>query len=130
MAKPTQRQRRVADQLREVISEVIRDEVVDNRLNGVTVMDVTIDRELEVAEVYVNCIRGEQARPEVESALSKAAGFMRREVGQRVRLRHTPELRFHWDVTLSEADRIETLLSGLNLSRQDQSAEGLDEHNK
>ena len=129
MTKPTQRQRRVADQLREVISEVIRDDVEDSRLIGVTVMDVTIDRELEVANVYVNCIRGEQTRPDVEAALARAAGFVRRQVGQRVRLRHTPELRFHWDVTLSESERIDALLSGLNLTDKGRPAEGLDEHN-
>lgn len=111
----TKRQRRVADQLREIISEVIRFEVEDPRIEGLTVMDVTVDRELEVAKVYVNSLKGEAAREEVMSGLAKAEGFVRREMGRRIHLRTTPELRFFWDETLSEADKIDALLKGIDL---------------
>ncbi len=124
---PTRRQRRVADQLREVISELIRFEVDDPRIEGVTIMDVTIDRELEVANVYVNCLRGEQARSDVIEALSGAAGFVRKQLGRRIRLQNTPELRFHWDETLSKADKIETLLASIDIPPADESTESADE---
>ena len=115
----TKRQRRVADQLREIISEVIRFEVEDPRLVGLTVMDVTVDRELEVAKVYVNSLKGEAAREEVMAGLTKAEGFLRREMGRRIHLRTTPELRFFWDETLSEADKIDALLKGVDIPPAD-----------
>src|SRR5690349_3917828 len=123
----TKRQRRVADQLREIISEVIRFEVEDPRLEGLTVMDVTVDRELEVAKVYVNSLQGEAKRDEVVAGLTKASGFLRREVGRRVHLQNTPELRFFWDETLNEADKIDALLKTIVIPPAEEAAEGVDE---
>lgn len=122
----TKRQRRVADQLREIISEVIRFEVEDPRLEGLTVMDVTVDRELEVAKVFVNSLKGEGARDEVMGGLSKAAGFLRRELGKRIHLQNTPELRFFWDETLSEADKIDALLKTIDIPPTEESPESVD----
>ena len=119
----TKRQRRVADQLREIISEVIRFEVGDPRLEGLTVMDVRVDRELEVAKVYVNSLRGESAREDVMGGLAKAEGFVRREMGKRIHLRTTPELRFLWDETLSEGDKIDSLLKTIDIPPLDEPAE-------
>lgn len=119
----TKRQRRVADQLREIISEVIRFEVEDPRLEGLTVMDVTVDRELEVAKVYVNSLKGEAAREDVMAALAKAEGFVRREMGHRIHLRTTPELRFFWDETLAEADKIDALLKTIDIPPADEPSE-------
>jgi ribosome-binding factor A len=124
---PSKRQRRVADQLREIISELLQFEAQDPRLEGVTVMDVTIDRELEVAKVYVNSLRGEEARHEVVSALDSASGFLRRELGKRIRLQSTPELRFQWDESLSEADKIEALLKSIHIPPALESSEAVDE---
>jgi len=123
----TKRQRRVADQLREIISEVIRFEVEDPRLDGLTVMDVTVDRELEVAKVFVNSLKGEAAREEVMGGLSKAAGFVRRELGKRIHLQNTPELRFFWDETLSEAEKIDALLKTIDIPPADEPDERVDD---
>lgn len=111
---PTKRQLRVADQLREIVSELILLEAKDPRLDGITVMDVTVDRELEVAKVFISTFRGEAVRDEVMQGLSKASGFLRRELGKRIHLRNTPELRFIWDETLSEADRIDALIKSIH----------------
>jgi ribosome-binding factor A len=123
----TKRQRRVADQLREIISEVIRFEVEDPRLEGLTIMDVTVDREMEVAKVYVNSLKGEDARDEVMTSLGKAAGFLRRELGKRIHLQNTPELRFFWDETLMEADKIDMLLNSISVPPADDSPGSPDE---
>jgi ribosome-binding factor A len=124
---PTQRQRRVADQIREILAELIQFEAEDPRLDGVTVMDVTIDRELMVATVYVNALVGEEAQQDVMSGLNKASGFLRRELGKRVRLQHTPELRFKWDETLEAAAKIDALIRALHESEAADEAEEIDE---
>jgi ribosome-binding factor A len=76
-------------------------------------MDVTIDRELMYADVYVSSLQGEDARTEVMQALDSAQGYLRRELGRRVRLQRTPELRFAWDESLAYGERIESLLDSL-----------------
>lgn len=110
----SKRQKRVADQLREILSELLMYEAEDPRLSGITVMDVDIDRELMYADVFVSSLDGDNAREEVLGALETAKGFLRRELGTRMRLQHTPELRFHWDESLGYGDRIENLLNSLD----------------
>src|SRR5687767_4883898 len=110
----TKRQKRVGDQIREVLSELFTFEVHDPRLRGVTVMDVEVDRELMYATVYVTALDGDEARDHVMQALNSAAGFLRRELGQRLRLQHTPEIRFSWDESIAYGDRIERLLDSLD----------------
>jgi ribosome-binding factor A len=112
---PTVRQKRVADQLREVIGELLLFEVQDPKLQNVTVMEVTIDRELEVATVYVHAMTGEDAEAYVLKGLEHAKGFLRRELGRRIRLQKTPELRFKWDESLETGDKIDKLLAGLDI---------------
>lgn len=110
----TKRQKRVGDQIREILSELLTFEAQDPRLAGVTVMDVDIDRELMYANVYVTALGSDDERTEVLTALGSAAGFLRRELGRRMRIQHTPELRFHWDESLAYGDRIDKLLNSLN----------------
>lgn len=88
-------------------------EVEDPRLSRVTVMEVRIDRELMYADVFVSSLDGDAVRDVVTGALESAGGFLRRELGNRLRIQHTPELRFKWDETMTYGDHIEDLLSSL-----------------
>ena len=115
----SKRQRRVADQVREILSELLTFEVQDPRLSGLTVMDVEIDRELMYADVYVSSLDGDEVREQVMTGLDSARGYLRRELGNQLRLQHTPELRFKWDESLSYGDHIESLLSSLDIPPTD-----------
>ena len=75
---------------------------------------MTIDRDLAYAEVYVHALGAEERQTEVMGALEHAKGYLRSEIGARVRLRRTPELRFHWDPSLERGDRIVRLLDSLD----------------
>ncbi len=110
----TKRQKRVAEQIQAILSDLFRFEADDPRLNEVTVMDVRIDRELMYAEVFISSLEGDAARDSVMTALASAGGFLRRELASRMRTQHTPELRFKWDETLAYGDHIEDLLSHLH----------------
>lgn len=112
----TLKQERMADRIREILSELLLFEVSDPALQGVTVTEVVIDRELEYANVYVNALGEEERAESVMAGLRRAHGFLRRELASRVRLRRAPELRFHWDETLSRAAHIEALLDSLDIS--------------
>ena len=113
MANKTQG--RVAERIRQTLGQLIQFEAYDPRLEGVTVMEVEIDRELKYATVYVSSLDGEGARETVLEGLEDATGFLRRELAGRVKLRHVPELRFRWDETTAYAAHIEGLLDSLDI---------------
>jgi ribosome-binding factor A len=79
------------------------------------VTEVVLDQELEYANVYVNALGNEDRQGEVMAGLKRANGFLRRELGKRIRLRRTPVLNFHWVITLSRGEAIEQALDRLDL---------------
>jgi ribosome-binding factor A len=109
------KQERMAVRIREILSGLLLLEVTDPALHDVTVTEVVLDPELEYANVYVNALGDESRQPEVMAGLKRANGFLRRELGKRIRLRRTPVLQFHWDITLSRGEAIEQALDRLNL---------------
>jgi ribosome-binding factor A len=88
----------------------------DPRLKGVTITDVEVDRELAFAEIFVCTIEGSPHSQEVINALDHAHGYLRSELAHRMDLRVFPRLRFHWDPTLENADKIERLIQSIHHS--------------
>jgi ribosome-binding factor A len=111
---------RIADRIRNELSEMLIKELQDPRLAGVMVTDVSIDRELAYADIYVSAVEGQERAPEVLEGLRSASGFIRRALTERIDLRSFPRIRFHWDVTPERADHIERLLSSLQEEEQNQ----------
>lgn len=116
----TVRQRRTAEQIRTTLSQLLLLEMKDPRLQGVTVTRVTIDRELQYADIYVHALAEDEREEEVMEAMQKAAGFLRRELGNTLRLRHVPQLHFHWDPSLAHADRINRLLDDIAIPEEEE----------
>jgi ribosome-binding factor A len=114
----TLRQKRVADRLQVEISELLQREINDPRLELVTVTRVVIDRELEYANVFVSTMGDEARQAEVLAILKGAHGFIRREVGRRVKLRRTPQIIFHWDPAPEKGEQVEQLLDQLRAQSQ------------
>lgn len=113
------KQNRMSDRIRQILSELLLREISDPRLQGVTITEVKLDPELMFADIYVNALGDESRETAVMSALKHANGFLRREVGKRVRLRNTPELHFHWDTTLERGEHLNQLLSSLEIPPPD-----------
>jgi ribosome-binding factor A len=111
----TIKQDRVGERIQAILSELLLREVADPRLKNVTITEVTLDPELMFADVYVNALGDESRQDEVIAGLGRAKGFLRREVGKRVRLRMLPELNFHWDERLERGEHINQLLSTLHI---------------
>lgn len=107
------RLRRIAERVREEMSEMLVKEVADPRLVGIQITDVKVDRELSFADVFVSAVQGEERSEEILRGLRHAAGFFRSELAARVDLRAFPKLRFHWDPTPERADHIEQLLASI-----------------
>lgn len=108
------RLQRIADRIRQELSAMIVMEVQDPRLNGISITDVKVDRELAFADIFVSAVEGHERAKDVIDGLEHASGFLRRALADRIELRVFPRLRFHWDPTPERADRIEQLLATLH----------------
>jgi ribosome-binding factor A len=109
------RQQRTAEQMQQLLSELFLRELHDPRLHDVTVTEVSIDRELEHADVYVNALGDESRQKEVMATLAKATGYLRHEVAGRMSLRKAPQLHFHWDPRLVHFQEVEDILNTLDI---------------
>ncbi len=104
---------RIADRIRQDLSEMLIREVQDPRLSGISITDVKVDRELTFADIYVSAVEGSQRSKEILEGLQSASGFLRSQLAARIDLRTFPRLRFHWDPTPERADHIERILASL-----------------
>jgi ribosome-binding factor A len=116
---PSQRQLRVGEVLRHVLSDILsRGEVRDADLEGVpiTVTQVKPSADMRHAIVFCEPLGGKNADRVIE-ALNRHRGYLRGVLGHAVRLRFTPELRFAEDSSFAEAEKIETLLKSARVQR-------------
>ena len=104
------RSERVGDQLRSEIAELLMHEIKEPSIGFVTVTEVQMSRDLRVAKVYVSVMGDAESRAATMAGLERASGYLRRQVGRRMRLRLVPELRFLVDDTLDRTERLDELL--------------------
>jgi len=109
---------RIAERIRQELANLMVRSANDPRLAGVTISDVTVDRELTFAEVFVSAVEGSIRSAEILAGLEHAQGFLRSELAQRIELRRFPRLRFHWDATFEKAERIDRLITQLHQDEQ------------
>jgi ribosome-binding factor A len=107
------RLQRIADRIRQELSEMLIREISDPRLKQIYVTDVKVDKELAYADIYVSAVEGVSRSADVLAGLESASGFIRKNLAARVELRTFPRLRFHWDMTPENADHIEKVLAEL-----------------
>src|SRR5262245_16871966 len=104
---------RVADQLRSELASLLSREVHDPGIGFVTLTKVQISADLGSARVLYTALGDDKARASTARALERAAPFLRRQIGARLRLKRAPELRFIYDESIAGQDRIEQLLNDL-----------------
>jgi ribosome-binding factor A len=108
------RANRVGEQLKKELGEIFQRELKDPRIGFLTVTAVDMSGDLQQAKVYISVLGSEEQKENSLKAIAKASGFIRSEVGKRIRLRHTPELVFKFDESIDYGSRIEKLLEDLN----------------
>jgi ribosome-binding factor A len=110
---------RVGEQIKKEITDILYHELKDPRIGFVTVTAVEVSGDLQHAKVYVSVMGSESEREESLKALIKATGFIRSEIGRRIRLRHVPELVFRLDTSIDYSSRITEVLRELNIKESD-----------
>jgi ribosome-binding factor A len=118
---PTSRRvSRVAALIQEEVSKMVLHDIKDDRVGAgmVSITDVDVSGDLQHAKIYVSIYGTDEARAETMAGLKSATGYVRRELGRRMRLRRTPEVVFIEDRGIERGDRMLALLNQLNQERQ------------
>lgn len=101
---------RIRKQILEETSLIIHDKLKDPRVGFVTVTDVEVSRDLRHATIFLSTIKGGKSRDRSLRALQSARGYIRSELGKRLRMKYLPEIAVAFDASVEESDRIERLI--------------------
>lgn len=123
MRQESQRQRRAASLVKEVVSNIIQTEVQDDDIGFLTITDVEVSVDMRNANVYFSVLGTDEELQETTEALERARKFINMELGERIEMRYTPQLRFVHDETPARAQRIEEILSEVDTTLPDDDAD-------
>ena len=112
------RPERVGEEIRHELATLLSRDVHDPGIGFVTLTRVKMSPDLQLARVYYTMMGDEKARETTAQALARATPFLRRQIGARVRLRRVPEIRFEFDRSVENQDRIERILLDLKAERE------------
>ncbi|KMM38669.1 30S ribosome-binding factor RbfA [Guptibacillus hwajinpoensis] len=110
------RANRVGEQMKKELGDIISRKIKDPRVGFVTVTAVEVTNDLQQATVFITVLGDEEKKEATLNGLAKATGFIRSEIGKRIRLRKTPEIYFEFDESIDYGNKIERLLADLNQS--------------
>jgi ribosome-binding factor A len=109
------RQSRINEEVKRVISEIIRNELKDPRISTLcSVVAAEVTPDLKFAKVYISVLGTEEEKKNTLAGLNSAAGFVRRELGSRIDLRNNPEVHFELDKSIEHGARILGILNEIN----------------
>ena len=108
---------RVGDQIQAELASLLTRDVHDPGIGFLTITRVKLSPDLQQARVYYTSIGDDKAKRESARALDRATPFLRRQIGQRLRLKRVPELTFFYDESIEQGDRVERILQELKMER-------------
>ncbi|EGQ4335811.1 30S ribosome-binding factor RbfA [Staphylococcus pseudintermedius] len=108
------RAERVGEQMKKELMDIINNKLKDPRVGFLTITDVQPTNDLSLAKVYLTVLGSGKERENTFKGLEKAKGFIKSEIGQRMRLRIVPDLQFEYDESIEYGNRIERLIQDLN----------------
>ncbi|HHV58790.1 MAG TPA: 30S ribosome-binding factor RbfA [Clostridiaceae bacterium] len=115
------RTNRIAEEMKKEISDIIQNQIKDPRLPPmVSVVRVEVTRDLRYARVYASVLGDDASKEGAIAALKSASGFIRREVGQRIKLRYTPELVFELDDSIEHGVYMSRLIDEVVKNKEEQ----------
>ncbi len=120
---------RVAELIKREVSQMLLHGIKDDRVGAgmVSVTDVDLSGDLQHAKIFVSIYGSEEAKQETMAGLKSATGYVRSELGQRVRLRRTPEVIFQEDTSIERGTRVLSLLNQLNQNRPADEVEDIED---
>lgn len=105
---------RISEEVKKEVSEIIQNGLKDPRISGmISVTKVSVTNDLRYAKVYVSVLGNDEDRKHVIEGLKNAAGYIRKEVGQRINMRYTPEMLFEIDDSIEYGIKISNILKNI-----------------
>jgi len=108
------RANRVAEQMKKDLGEIVNQKLKDPRIGFLTITDVDVTNDLQQAKIYVSVLGDEEDKEQTLAALDNASGFIRSEIGRRIRLKKVPEIQFLFDEAFEYGTKIDAILRDLN----------------
>lgn len=112
-------QHRVSELIQNRITTLMRRKANDPRLSMVTITGVVVTPDSARADVHYSVFGDADERAEAQAGLDSAAGWLRREIGQTLRLRSTPQLVFRYDPSIEHGEHIAGILDSLIINNDD-----------
>ncbi len=104
------RTNRIGEEIKKELSILLQREMKDPRIGFVTVTGVEVTSDLQLAKVYVSVFGSAEQKEDSLKGLQKAKGFLRTEIGRRIKLRHVPDLVFKMDTSIDYGNKIDSIL--------------------
>jgi ribosome-binding factor A len=108
------RSERVADLIQKEISEMLVRSIKDPRIGFVTITRVTVSDDIRLAKVYFSVTGSQAERERSLTGLNSARGYVRKELGKRMKLKHTPDITFHFDPSIEYSIHIAEVIQQLH----------------
>jgi len=112
---------RLRELIKEEFGEILRRDLKDPRIGFVSVTDVEVSNDYSHVKIFVSVLGDEAAKQSAMEGLESARGFIRTELGQRIRLRHTPEVQIVVDNSMERGSRIMKLLNEVKKEQRGES---------
>lgn len=114
------RVQRISEEIKKVVSDLIFNRLNDPRISSMTtVTRVDVTRDLSFAYVYISVLGDEKEKEDSLLGLNSAKGFIRKEIGSRVEMRHVPEPIFRLDESIEKAIHMSKLIDELNIPKDE-----------
>ncbi len=113
------RPEKLAEAIKKEISDILLNDIKDPRVDFITVTDVNVTADLRHAKVYASVLGDTDKQKSTEQALRGATGYIRLELGRRIRLRHTPEIVFKLDTSLERATKLMKLIEEVRSDKEE-----------
>lgn len=106
---------RVSEEIKKIVSSMVLSELKDPRISTLTsIVDVDVTRDLSYANIFISVYGSEEEKENTLKALKNASGFVRKEIGKRLKLRHTPEPVFKLDMSIEKGAYMSSLINKVN----------------
>jgi ribosome-binding factor A len=111
---------RINEEIRKELSSIIQNDIKDPRLTAmVSVTDVEVTKDLRYAKVFVSIFGSDEEKSNTLTALKSSSGFMRKEIGNRINLRYTPELIIELDNTIERGMHMDALFQSIKVKNDE-----------
>ncbi|HZX20958.1 MAG TPA: 30S ribosome-binding factor RbfA [Clostridia bacterium] len=119
------REKRLAEEIKKIVSDIIRNELKDPRISSMTsITEVDLTRDLRYVNIYVSILGDEEEKKETIEGLTRASGFIRREIGKNIKARYTPEVIFKLDNSIERGIHMYNIIT--KVSEQEKSVSDKD----